>query len=283
MAKFCGKCGSKLDDTTGLCPNCDTDKLKEQSDKSEPVDIAKSTQETAPTSEKPLSKKEAKKKRKADKKAEKKEKRAQWSTGKRVRRFLFKAVLILIALVIGVLGALVYYDVVEIPFLSRWADAHRSDEKSVEITIDKFLSNTNEISIVDEQGAAIDTLSGGRTAQKMFESISFSVLDTKEDNGTITADVSFTVPDTMSMLDEYLQTNPSDHSFALWLTERLQTDFPTLNCEIPVVFYQKNGEMTLVADQKLYNVLTGGARDYYVQQQKSLYESYQSYMGGSSE
>ena len=22
MAKFCGKCGAKLDETTGLCPNC---------------------------------------------------------------------------------------------------------------------------------------------------------------------------------------------------------------------------------------------------------------------
>ena len=28
MAKFCGKCGSKLDQTTGLCPNCDADKIE---------------------------------------------------------------------------------------------------------------------------------------------------------------------------------------------------------------------------------------------------------------
>ena len=27
MAKFCGKCGSRLDETTGLCPNCDAEKL----------------------------------------------------------------------------------------------------------------------------------------------------------------------------------------------------------------------------------------------------------------
>lgn len=30
MAKFCGKCGAKLDETTGLCPNCDAEKIKEQ-------------------------------------------------------------------------------------------------------------------------------------------------------------------------------------------------------------------------------------------------------------
>lgn len=27
MAKFCGKCGAKLDETTGLCPNCDAEKV----------------------------------------------------------------------------------------------------------------------------------------------------------------------------------------------------------------------------------------------------------------
>ena len=31
MAKFCGKCGARLDETTGLCPNCDADKLKRES------------------------------------------------------------------------------------------------------------------------------------------------------------------------------------------------------------------------------------------------------------
>lgn len=28
MSKFCGKCGSKLDDITGLCPDCDAEKIK---------------------------------------------------------------------------------------------------------------------------------------------------------------------------------------------------------------------------------------------------------------
>lgn len=28
MKKFCGKCGTKLDETTGLCPNCDKEKLE---------------------------------------------------------------------------------------------------------------------------------------------------------------------------------------------------------------------------------------------------------------
>ena len=37
MAKFCGKCGAKLDEATGLCPNCDADKLNKQIEKPENV------------------------------------------------------------------------------------------------------------------------------------------------------------------------------------------------------------------------------------------------------
>ena len=28
MAKFCGKCGTKLDEITGLCPNCNAEKIE---------------------------------------------------------------------------------------------------------------------------------------------------------------------------------------------------------------------------------------------------------------
>lgn len=125
MAKFCGKCGSKLDETTGLCPNCDSDKLNKQTQKSELVEKSKPRQNMVPESEKSLSKKEAKKKRKADKKAEKKAKkkgkRAQWSTGKKVRRFILKLILSLLLLsvfAVCVTGILVYFDVINIPFLS---------------------------------------------------------------------------------------------------------------------------------------------------------------------
>lgn len=33
MAKFCGKCGSKLDEVTGLCPNCDAEKVEQTNKK----------------------------------------------------------------------------------------------------------------------------------------------------------------------------------------------------------------------------------------------------------
>lgn len=33
MAKFCGKCGTKLDETTGLCPNCNAEKIVKRTEK----------------------------------------------------------------------------------------------------------------------------------------------------------------------------------------------------------------------------------------------------------
>ena len=33
MANYCGKCGSKLDEATGICPNCDAAKIKQHYDK----------------------------------------------------------------------------------------------------------------------------------------------------------------------------------------------------------------------------------------------------------
>lgn len=155
MAKFCGKCGSKLDDTTGLCPNCDTDKLKEQSDKSEPVDVAKSTQETAPTSEKPLSKKEAKKKRKADKKAEKKEKWASMTFRQKVRIIILRFLLWLIILIsfsIGIIGGLSYLDIIEIPVVT----AYREDKLLEFINTKNIAIEESTIEMTsDTEGTAI--------------------------------------------------------------------------------------------------------------------------------
>lgn len=99
MANFCGKCGAKLDSATGLCPNCDA---KKESD----THNAKKMYKASTT---------------AEKKALKKKKRAQWSTAKKIRSFLLKLILtmlLLIMLSVGMTGILVYFDVVNVPFLS---------------------------------------------------------------------------------------------------------------------------------------------------------------------
>lgn len=103
MAKFCGKCGSRLDEATGLCPNCDAAKLKELVEK--PTEQPKETEkkpETSQAKDVPLSKKEARTKRKADKKAAKREKKKKLSFGQKVRKFFLKMLLYILMIVIFV-------------------------------------------------------------------------------------------------------------------------------------------------------------------------------------
>ena len=47
MSKFCGKCGSKLDESIGLCLNCDADKLNKQTETPEAVEKPRPKQDTA--------------------------------------------------------------------------------------------------------------------------------------------------------------------------------------------------------------------------------------------
>ncbi len=131
MAKFCGKCGSRLDEATGLCPNCDAEKLdagrKSELDSSEAAESGKDGWHRVPDIpiDKKEAKKAAKKQRKEDKKRRKKEKkkakRAAMTRGQRVKRFflkLFAAVLALAILAAAAASALVYFDLVEIPIIS---------------------------------------------------------------------------------------------------------------------------------------------------------------------
>ncbi len=126
MAKFCGKCGAKLDEATGLCPKCDAEKLAKLSAETSKEE---EKQEESVEPEKSLSKKDIKKKNKADKKAakkaKKKEKRAGLSIGKKIRRFLLNAALLLLLLTIvatDLSGLLVYFDVADVPVISSIMD-----------------------------------------------------------------------------------------------------------------------------------------------------------------
>ena len=46
-AKFCGKCGSKLVESTGRCLNCDADKLNKQTETPEAVEKPRPEQDSA--------------------------------------------------------------------------------------------------------------------------------------------------------------------------------------------------------------------------------------------
>lgn len=137
MAKFCGKCGTRLDENTGLCPNCDSaqlDALNARSNSQEQYQWQNNNSSTPDNFNSPpikLTRSEKKAKKKADKKAEKARKKADKkapkavkkasrTTGQKVRIFLLKLLAILLALIIivsAVTGVLVYFNVVDIPFV----------------------------------------------------------------------------------------------------------------------------------------------------------------------
>lgn len=149
MANYCGKCGSKLDETTGLCPNCDAAKMKQHYDKT--------TEDKTPVrKEDKIDKRTNKKSLKARKKALKREKRANWSTGKKVRRFFLKLILTVIFLAVfaaGMTGALVYFDVVEIPSISYILERSGLEKKesvSINPLVDNYVPEENTIAYDEE-------------------------------------------------------------------------------------------------------------------------------------
>lgn len=153
MAKFCGKCGSRLDEATGLCPNCDADILGIQEEKLEIAEIPKPKKNTESNAKKPLSKKEAKKQRKADKKAAKKaKKKEKWTRltfGQKIRRIFLRVLLWLIGvmiLAVGMIGGLLYFNVVEIPMVTAYQEG-------------KLLEAINEENIIIEE-SGLEMVSG---------------------------------------------------------------------------------------------------------------------------
>lgn len=171
MAKFCGKCGSPIDEKTGLCPNCDkTVTANPQKEKAKPAHKA----------EKKLSKKEIK--------AEKKRaKHAALTTGQKVKRFFLKllaAILALGVLAVGIIAALSYFNVVNVPVISPAVAyivdklSDRSEAKKIETAfsehdveeINRLIfgkkKSALEQQVEDEFGITFDDQSGNDTFNK---------------------------------------------------------------------------------------------------------------------
>lgn len=110
MEKFCTKCGAKLDSSTGKCPNCDDEEVKQKT----------------------VNKKEEK----TQKKEVKNEKCLQWSRGKKIRKFLLKCILIILLLgllVVSIIGILAYFEVANIPIASKVINYILSNDHSADI------------------------------------------------------------------------------------------------------------------------------------------------------
>ncbi len=130
MQKFCRKCGRKLDEKTGLCPNCD---------------------KSVSRHEKRMIEKERKKELKKQKKAEK---WAKLTIGQKIKKVCLRilvAVLILLLLTGGAMGALTYFDVVDIPVFNEIFDffgiseSETSDDDNTDATNSSYEENSTEM------------------------------------------------------------------------------------------------------------------------------------------
>jgi len=212
MANFCGKCGSKLDEATGLCPNCDATKIKHHYDKT--------AEDKSPVRrEKNIDKRAKKKALKARKKAAKKEKRANWSTGKKVRRFFLKLVLTVILLVVlatGITGALAYFNVVNIPFLSGFNQ-------------NSLLELVNERRIIIEEK---------------------NIVMTSEAEGTATIVV--TLPDYELLFESAVTAENPDNYL---LKALFFKDYETQEFELSANVTVENGEQVIHSDEVVHQLL----------------------------
>lgn len=161
MAKFCGKCGAKLDEATGLCPNCDAEKIRTQAEY--PVQPKHAEKAAAPARQEnaALSKTEEKKQRKAEKKEQKEQKKAakrgklaNLTVGQKMGRFFLKLLLwmlLLVAVTGGIIAGLSYMGISNIPFLSEF------NEDNILETLNKRAIAVEESDIVmetDTEGTA---------------------------------------------------------------------------------------------------------------------------------
>lgn len=109
MAKFCGKCGSALDENTGFCLRCDAKRIEPQKVPSAqlPQQAEKkpdNIQQTPPSQSN--TKEKEKNEKKSAKKAKKKEKRAQRPWWKKLLGFFLRCILWLLLLALIAAGIL---------------------------------------------------------------------------------------------------------------------------------------------------------------------------------
>ncbi len=131
MAKFCGKCGHKLDENTGLCPVCNKDEIAREIVSDEASEPSKHNEQTYTQQKVKLTRKQKREQKKAEKKAEKARIKASRTFGQKVKRFFVKLLVIILGLAIlfgAGLGALVYHGIVDVPVVSGVIGDLGSDE-----------------------------------------------------------------------------------------------------------------------------------------------------------
>lgn len=152
----------------------------------------------------------------------------------------------------------------------------RKGPPPIEEQLDLLLSNGDGVNIVSEDGEKIDSLQGGITATKIYESIEYSVLSEEVNGSNANFEVQFTTPDIVRMAESFSaeHAEKQDIDFNSWLIDALDTEYATTKKTISLAMVYQNRDWALVANNDLYDVLTGGALNYYADQQKKSFEAW---------
>lgn len=124
MAKFCGKCGGRLDPETGLCPKCDAQRIEKL--------------------HAGLSKEEDKQEQKKSNSARKKKK------PKKIFRKIFAVLLLILACAAAVCAALLHFHIIEIPAYLYLNESAKQKDYSPENY--NYIPSEKEISVDDKTG-----------------------------------------------------------------------------------------------------------------------------------
>ncbi len=142
MAKFCGKCGTKLDEKTGLCPKCEKENIAQENVKQKNV---------------VLNRKQRRKEKRKERKNLKKERRTHWSVCKKIRRFLIKLVGYILGLgilILGVIGILTYCKSINVPFISDWINQYVIKKQVYVESVDREVPETDIGNMILYQSSA---------------------------------------------------------------------------------------------------------------------------------
>lgn len=163
MAKFCKKCGSRLDETTGLCTNCDTKKIGKHSNHNQLEANSKQVQSDNNISTERLNherverngKKDKKSKKRAKRGEKKLQKKAKKTRGSKIRRFILGIILILVILSVSYTGAIIvlmHFEIVESPVIEQFLEkinlnSEDSEDYEVEyLDADEYFQENSDIS-----------------------------------------------------------------------------------------------------------------------------------------
>lgn len=195
MAKFCGKCGARLDEQTGLCPHCDADKIKAVRKQLEEAATPNKKNGEMPQ-ERPLSRKERRKQKKLDRKESKKaRKKAKWTSmtfGQKVRKTLLKLilwVLLLCIIAIGIMGSLVYLKWVQIPIIADVMEhigIISENTYSYQLTLHNFKGDCYEILLTNEKSVLFTVEVSSKVGDDVIfvETVEGETLGYMNDSGT---------------------------------------------------------------------------------------------------